>query len=204
MSANLKIKPTWISEEEYLEGELISETKHEYIDGDVFAMAGASRNHERIAGNVFGELRNHLKNKPCEPFSSDLKVKVGSKFFYPDAMVICDEQNPHSYYSQTPTLIVEVLSKSSRRMDETTKRMAYQSIPTLQEYVLIEQDFVDVEVCRKSQGWVSEHYFWGDSVCFESVGLTLTVAEIYDRVDNEEVQGFLQAALNEPGIIAIE
>ena len=195
MSANLKIKNTWISQEEYLEGELISETKHEYIDGEVFAMAGASRNHERIAGNVYRHLGNHLQGKPCEPFSSDLKVKVGSKFFYPDAMVVCDEQNPHSYYSQTPTLIVEVLSKSSRRMDETTKRMAYQSIPTLQEYVLIEQDFVDVEVCRLSQGWVSEHYFWGDSVSFESVGLTLTVAEIYDRVDNEEVQGFLQAAV---------
>jgi Uma2 family endonuclease len=112
----------------------------------------ASRNHERIAGNVFGELRSDLKNKPCEPFSSDLKVKVGSKFFYPDAMVVCDEPNPHSHYSQAPMLIVEVLSKTSRRMDETTKRLAYQSIPTLQEYVLIEQDFVDVEVCRKSQG----------------------------------------------------
>ncbi|MDD2725118.1 MAG: Uma2 family endonuclease [Methylovulum sp.] len=192
MSANLQIKTFWMSEDEYLEGELISETKHEYIDGEVFAMAGASRNHERIAGNIYRHLGNHLQGKPCEPFSSDLKVKVGSKFFYPDAMVVCDEPNPHSYYSQSPTLIVEVLSKSSRRMDETTKRLAYQSIPSLQEYVLIEQDFVDVEVCRLSQGWVSEHYFWGDSVCFESVGLTLTVAEIYDRVDNEEVLGLLQ------------
>jgi len=192
MSVNLQIKDTWISEEEYLEGELTSEVKHEYIDGKVFAMAGASRNHERIAGNIYRQFGNHLQGKPCEPFRSDLKIKVGSKFFYPDVMVVCDEPNPHSHYTQSPTLIVEVLSKNSRRMDETTKRLAYQSIPTLQEYVLIEQDFVDVEVCRLSQGWVSEHYFWGDNVYFGAVDLTLTVAEIYDRVDNEEVSGLLQ------------
>jgi len=192
MSVNLQIKDTWISEEEYLEGELTSEVKHEYIDGKVFAMAGASRNHERIAGNIYRQFGNHLQGKPCEAFSSDLKIKVGSKFFYPDAMVVYDEPNPHSHYTQSPKLIVEVLSKNSRRMDETTKRLAYQSIPTLQEYVLIEQDFVDVEVCRVNQGWVSEHYFWGDSVYFGAVDLTLTVAEIYDRVDNEEVLGVLQ------------
>ncbi|TAL43569.1 MAG: Uma2 family endonuclease [Methylovulum sp.] len=191
MSVNLQVNDTWISEDEYLEGELISEIKHEYIDGHVYAMAGASRNHERIAGNIFGELRSFLKNKPCEPFSSDIKIKVGSKFFYPDVMVICDEQSPHEYYTEAPVIIVEVLSKSSRRIDETTKRIAYQGIPSLKEYVLIEQDFVDVEICRKSEGWVSRHFFWGDSVYFEAVDLTLTVAGIYDRVDNDEVRGFL-------------
>lgn len=191
MSVNLQVNDTWISEDEYLEGELISEIKHEYIDGHVYAMAGASRNHERIAGNIFGELRSFLKNKPCEPFSSDIKIKVGSKFFYPDVMVICDEQSPHEYYTEAPVIIVEVLSKSSRRIDETTKRIAYQGIPSLKEYVLIEQDFVDVEICRKSEGWVSRHFFWGDSVYFEAIDLTLTVAEIYDRVDNDEVRGFL-------------
>jgi len=192
MSANLQVKEPWISEDEYLEAELISEVKHEYIDGSIYAMAGASRNHERIAGNIYRQFGNHLQNKPCEPFSSDIKIKVGSKFFYPDVMVVCDEQSSHEYYTESPVIIVEVLSKSSRRIDETTKRIAYQSIPSLKEYVLIEQDFVDVEVCRKSDGWVSRHFFWGDSVYFEAVELTLTVAEIYDRVDNNEVCGFLQ------------
>lgn len=192
MSANLQSTGTWISEEDYLAGELISEIKHEYIDGYVYAMAGASRNHERIAGNVFGELRNFLKNKPCEPFRSDLKIKVGSRFFYPDVMVVCAETNQHDFYTESPVIIVEVLSKSSRRMDETTKRIAYQSIPGLKEFVLIEQDFVDVEVCRKSEGWVSNHYFMGDSVRFDAIDLTLTVEEIYARVDNDEVRSYFQ------------
>jgi len=182
----------WISEEDYLAGELISEIKHEYIDGHVYAMAGASRNHERIAGNVFGELSNFLKSKPSEPFRSDLKIKAGSRFFYPDVMVVCDEQSRHDYYTDSPVIVVEVLSKASRRIDETTKRIAYQSIPSLKEYVLIEQDFVDVEVCRKSEGWVSNHYFMGDSAQFDAIGLTLTVEEIYARVDNDEVRSYIQ------------
>ncbi len=191
MLANLQ-PGGWISEEDYLAGELTYEIKHEYIDGYVYAMAGASRNHERIAGNIFGELRNFLKNKPCEPFSSDLKIKAGSRFFYPDVMVVCDEQSQHDYYTDSPVIVVEVLSKASRRVDETTKRIAYQSIPSLKEYVLIEQDFVDVEVCRRSEGWVSNHYFMGDSVLFDSIGLTLTVEEIYARVDNDDVRSYIQ------------
>ncbi|HEY8034077.1 MAG TPA: Uma2 family endonuclease [Methylobacter sp.] len=192
MSANSPSTGTWISEEDYLAGELTSEIKHEYVDGYVYAMAGASRNHERIAGNVYREFGNHLKNKPCEPFSSDLKIKTGSRFFYPDVMVVCAENKQHDYYTESPVIIVEVLSKSSRRMDETTKRIAYQSIPGLKEFVLIEQDFVDVEVCRKSEGWVSNHYFMGDSVRFDAIDLTLTVEEIYARVDNDEVRSYFQ------------
>jgi Uma2 family endonuclease len=192
MSANLKPTDAWISEEDYLACELTGEIKHEYIDGYVYAMAGASRNHERIAGNIYREFGNFLKNKPCEPFASDLKIKAGSRFFYPDAMVVCDEQNRHDYYTESPVIVVEVLSKASRRVDETTKRVAYQSIPSLKEYVLIEQDFVDVEVCRRSEGWVSSHYFMGDSVHFEAVGLTLSVEEIYYRVDNDDVRSYIQ------------
>lgn len=192
MSVNLQSTGAWISEEDYLADELTSEIKHEYIDGYVYAMAGASRNHERIAGNIYREFGNHLKNKPCEPFSSDLKIKAGSRFFYPDVMVVCDEQSRHDYYTDSPVIVVEVLSKASRRVDETTKRIAYRSIPSLKEYVLIEQDFVDVEVCRRSEGWVSNHYFMGDGVRFDAIGLTLAVEEIYARVDNDEVRSYFQ------------
>ena len=183
---------TWISEAEYLQGEQISDAKHEYIDGHVYAMAGASRNHERIAGNIFAELRLHLKDKPCEPFVSDLKVKAGRAFFYPDVMVVCQDHGGDDYYTEQPIILVEVLSKSTRRIDETVKRIAYQAIPTLQEYILVEQDIVDVEVCRRSAGWVSQHYFMGDSVTFESVGLTMTVEDIYGRVTNDDVKTFLE------------
>jgi Uma2 family endonuclease len=194
----LKLKQAeLLSEEAYLQGELLSEIKHEYIDGAVYAMAGASKNHQRIIANVSGELWTQLKNTPCEPFSSDIKVKVGSKFFYPDVMVVCKDDTDNEYYTESPKIIVEVLSKSTRRMDETTKKIAYQNLPSLQEYVLIEQDFVDVEVCRRSEGWVSHHYFLGDDVTFDSVGLTLSVADIYQRVENDDVTAFV-ASLGQP------
>jgi Uma2 family endonuclease len=181
----------WISEDEYLQGEVLSAVKHEYQNGQVYAMAGASRNHERIAGNVYRKIGNYLEGKPCEAFTSDLKVKVGSNFYYPDVMVVCEEQNPDDYFTTSPTLIVEVLSKHTRRTDQTLKRQAYFTINTLQEYVLIEQDIVDVEICRRSRGWVSEHFFMGDELIFESIGLKLTVEEIYARVDNDDVRTFL-------------
>jgi Uma2 family endonuclease len=197
MALKFNQEPEWISEEAYLQGELVSEIKHEYIDGTVYAMAGASKNHQRITGNVFAGLKAQLKNTLCEPFSSDIKVKVGSKFFYPDVMVVCEDNGDNAYYTETPVILVEVLSKSTRRMDETAKKFAYQTLPTLKEYVLIEQDFVDVEVCRRSEGWVSRHYFMGDSVTFESVDLTLSVADIYERVDNDDVTSFVDS-LNQP------
>ena len=193
MALKLKQESEWISEEAYLQGELLSEIKHEYIDGAVYAMAGASKNHQRITGNVSREFGNQLKNTPCEPFASDIKVKVGSKFFYPDVMVVCKDDSGNDYYTENPVIIVEVLSKSTRRMDETAKKFAYQTLPTLKEYVLIEQDFVDVEVCRRSESWMSRHYFMGDSVTFESLELTLSVSDIYQRVDNEDVTSFIDS-----------
>lgn len=191
MAMNFAIKHE-ISEEEYLQGELYSDVKHELIDGEVYAMAGCSKNHERIAGNVFVKLHTHLQNSPCEPFSSDVKVNVGRNFFYPDAMVVCNDLTDNEYYTESPTILVEVLSKSTRRNDETIKRVAYQSIPSLQEYILIEQDFVDVEVCRRSEGWLPSHYFLGDQFTLESIGLSLSVEEIYHRVKNDDVFTYLQ------------
>jgi len=193
MVANLKQIPAWMSEEDYLAGELEREIKHEYINGYIYAMAGTSKNHQRIVMNISAKLSNFLIDKPCEPFASDIKVKVGSKFFYPDVMVVCDDNN-QDYYTESPIIIVEVLSKSTRKTDETIKKIAYQGIPTLQEYVLIEQDFVDVEVCRRRESWVSSHYFLGDSVVFESVGLSMAVEDIYARVDNEDVNAFFTNA----------
>ena len=178
-----------ISEQEYLEGELHSDIKHEYIDGMIYAMSGASAAHNRIAGNIYGEFRNHLKGKPCQPYSADMKVKIGSKYFYPDVLVDCSDVD--DYFTESPIILVEVLSKSTRRMDETTKRLIYLQIPTLQEYVLIEQDFVKIEIVRKSENWQPMRYYLGDELTFESIGLTLTVEEIYQRVKNEEMTEWL-------------
>lgn len=180
-----------ISVEEYLKGEPSSEVKHELIDGHVYAMAGASANHQRISVNILSEFSNHLKNVPCEPFGSNMKVRIDSNFFYPDVIVDCHFDNSEPYFTQTPIIIVEVLSKSTRRMDETIKLMSYITIPSLQEYVLIQQDFVDIQVIRRSEGWLQKHYFLGDEITFEAIDLTLSVEDIYHRVQNDDVAEFL-------------
>ncbi len=185
--ANQVVKQQFISEAEYLAGEKIAEIKHEYIDGEVFAMAGASASHNRLSLNIATAFNVYLAGKPCQPYISDMKVNIGTKYFYPDVLVDCSGLNDDSHVTQSPTLIVEVLSKSTRRTDETIKRIAYTQINTLLEYVLIEQDFVDIEVIRRRNGWQSEHFYLGDSVTFEAIGLTLMVEEIYDRVNNPEL-----------------
>lgn len=188
---------TLYSETEYLDGEKNADIRHEYIDGYIYAMSGAKAAHNRIAGNLFAELRAHLKGKPCQPYTADMKVRIGSKYFYPDVMVDCSSLSDDSYFTETPTLLVEVLSRSTRRMDETVKRAAYTQIPTLQEYLLIEQDFVDIEIIRRANQWRSERYYLGDSITLEAVGLTLTVEEIYDRVQNADMTEWLEQKARE-------
>lgn len=184
-----------ITVEEYLAGELVSEIKHEYEDGYVYAMSGTSKNHDKIAINLLAKLANHLSNMPCDVYSN-VKAHVSeTKFYYPDVMVVCGDDNESDYYTEKPILIVEVLSDSTQRKDRTIKRWAYQALPSLQEYVLIEQDFVDIEISRRSSSWSSQHYFLSDEVYFESLDLRVPVEEIYRRVDNEDMQDFLQRGI---------
>ncbi|MCK5353728.1 MAG: Uma2 family endonuclease [Methyloprofundus sp.] len=190
MSAVKEVK--LMSVEEYLENELNSEVRHEYVNGGIYAMAGASENHDYISGNIYRKFGNHLERSFCRPFTSDIKVKTAKgNFRYPDCMVVCEEDNDSSYYKTKPVILVEVLSRSTRKTDEKHKLLEYINIPSLQEYVLIEQDFVDVEVFRKKDNWFPQHYFLGEKVAFESIDLTLTVEEIYHRVNNEDMVEFL-------------
>ena len=189
---NNSVRQSWVSEQEYLHGELLSDIKHEYIDGVVFAMSGASANHNVLTGNVFGELRNHLKGKPCRPFTSDMKVKVGTKYFYPDVLVDCADFSGQDHFTQSPVLIVEVLSKSTQQYDKTLKLKSYLQIKSLQEYILIEQDKAEIQVLRRSQGWQPSYYFLGDTVSFESVGLSVSVEDIYDHVQNSDLAEWLE------------
>ena len=188
MNLNPAHKP--ISEEDYLKGELLADTKHELIDGEVYAMAGASENHNLLSSNLLTELKNQLKGTPCRTFMADMKVKVGQDFFYPDVMVVCRKDNENEYYKTAPVLIVEILSKSTRRFDQTKKRLRCQKIPTLEEYVLIEQDKGEVQVFSKKDHWQSFYYYLGDEITFSSLGLTVLVADIYYQVNNEDVLDF--------------
>ncbi len=183
-----------MTEAEYLVSEPHSETKREYIDGRAYAMAGATRNHLRISANVLGEFRNHLKGTPCEAVQSDLKVKLSKDYVYPDVVVDCNNTNKDGL-TDNPIIIVEVLSKSTRKRDLTIKLIQYINLPSLQECVLIEQDIVRVQVLRKKNAWKLEEYSLGDSITFESIELTLTVEDIYERVDNNEINEFRQEKL---------
>lgn len=180
-----------ITEADYLAGEQDGQQKHEYIDGQVYAMSGASANHNRLAGNLYGELRQHLKGQPCQAYTADMKIKIDTRYFYPDVMVDCSAVD--GYFTETPIILIEVLSKSTKQTDKTIKLDTYTSIPTLQEYLLVEQDFVEIELLRRRTGWKAEHYFLGDSIVFESIGLQLTVAEIYERVTNDDMNEWLVA-----------
>jgi Uma2 family endonuclease len=187
-------KRHYFSEAEYLDFEEHSETKHEYFDGEVLAMSCNNRNHNHLMSNTSVAFSNHLKNTRCEAFCIGLKVRTddGNKYFYPDVLVTCEQTNGDAYFVHSPCLIVEVLSKSTREYDQNLKRSIYQKIPTLEEYVLIEQDHVEIEISRKSADWHSTYYFIDDEITFESIGLTLPVLEIYQRVDNQEMRDFLK------------
>lgn len=185
-----------ICEEAYVELEKQTDIRHEYMDGYVYAMVGGSFNHGRITQNIASDIRNHLKGKPCEVFAESTKVKMPmlygrSNYVYPDVVVDCSVNKAEDNTLTTPVIVVEVLSKSTHYRDKVTKRHLYQQIESLQEYVLVEQDVVEVIIRRRRSNWISEEFFLGDNVTFESINLTLTVADIYDRVQNEEMADWL-------------
>ena len=177
-----------ISEQDYLEGELLSDIRHEYIEGEVYAMVGAHKYHNQIVMTVSNVFYNHLLGKPCQPYASDMKVKIDRKYFYPDVMVDCSQVDA-DYYIEQPSIIVEVLSKSTRQHDKTVKRLAYFQIASLKEYVLIEQDFVEIEFWSRDENnyWQQSVYYLGDDITFHSIDLTASVEDIYRQVKNEDM-----------------
>ena len=180
----------YLTVEEYLAYEKESPIKHEYVDGQIFAMAGASKSHIRISGNLFNRLDDHLSEAKCQPFIADLKVQASeSSFYYPDVIVACDDTDP--YYSNEPLLIVEVSSPSTERIDRNEKLPAYKRIPSVQEIVFVAQDRVRIEIFRR-QGeafWQTEVLTeMDDTLSLQSVGLTLTVAQVYRRVKFDQAE----------------
>ena len=186
-----------ISEEAYFALERQTGIRHEFMDGYVYAMVGGSLNHAMLVGTLSREIGNHLKGKPCRVFAESTKVKIPSlrsgesRFFYPDVVVDCTIEKADGNMLTTPVLVVEVLSASTHKHDETTKFQVYAGIPTLQEYILVEQSSVRIEIQRRRTNWSIEKFFLGDSITLESIGLTLAVEDIYDRIDNEEMQEWL-------------
>lgn len=175
---------------EYLAFERASESKHEYFDGDVFAMTGGTPAHSLIASNFIREAGNALKDHPCVVYTSDLRVKVNPSglYTYPDVTIVCGEQRFDDDQRDTlinPTVVVEVLSKSTASYDRGPKSKHFRKIVSLQALIFIEQDSPSVEVYRRQSdgNWVmSDATELTDSIAIESIGISIPLVEIYRNV----------------------
>ena len=168
-----------MSVEEYLEFERVQPVRHELVDGYPYAMGGASEMHERIAANLLAALVVHLRGTPCRAYKGDLKIAVGEDHYYPDLFVTCGPDRPEGYSRSDPVLVVEVLSTSSARTDRGEKRLAYERLPTLEEYVLVSQDRTRVEVRTVAEGEVRTLESADDVLELDSIGFSCPVAELY-------------------------
>lgn len=170
-----------LTPEEYLAMEMGSETRHELVDGYLYAMTGASDRHDEIAGNLYAALHAHLRGGPCRVHGSNLKVRVRDDFYYPDVFVRCAAERGDPYFKTDPVLIAEVLSPGTQRYDRGDKRLAYQSLPSLMEYLLISQDEPRVELLRRTaSGWEDCLVTGADAMLrLDAVTLTLPLAELY-------------------------
>ncbi len=169
-----------LTPEEYLAYERNQSVRHELVDGYLYAMTGASDRHEEIALNLASALHGHLRDSPCRVYKGDLKIRVADDFYYPDVFVRCGEARGDPYFKTDPVLIAEILSPGTQRYDRGDKRLAYWRLPTLQEYVLIAQDRMQVHVYRRDTPECSEELERADHVLgLESVDFTITLGELY-------------------------
>lgn len=176
-----------ISVDDYLSGEQTSDVRHEYDNGYVVAMVGASRAHNLITLALASAIRENSKGTPCRTYVSDMKVRIQSNendlFYYPDVMVSCDQSPSSDFYEEKPTLIIEVLSPSTETRDKLEKLASYTRIPTLKEYFTVAQDRVEVQRYTIENGdVVVTHYQDGDVVEFSSIDLSHPIKVIYEDV----------------------
>ncbi len=176
-----------IPPEEYLAREELSPIKHEYINGQVYAMAGASDAHVTISLNLASALRSYLRGSGCRVYMSDMKayIETTNTFYYPDVMVTCDARDKAlTNHKKYPCLIVEVLSDSTEAFDRGDKFANYQQLPTLQEYVLINQKRQRLECFRRNaEGlWVLHTYTQGSEIHLASIDFRTSIDNLYEDV----------------------
>lgn len=181
--------PSGFSPQDYLAIEQENTVRHEYRHGLVYAMAGGSDNHSRLSINLLTEINLHLRDGECQFFSGDVKVNYAADFFYyPDAFVTCDPRDRDDrYVKRYPKLIAEILSPSTEEFDQGVKFQDYQSLNSLEEYVLVSQDEMRVECRRRQQSdsdqWETTMYGVGDRVILQSIGLDIAIADLYRGID---------------------
>ena len=188
-------KQKYISEEEYLEMEEVSPVKHEYFDGEVFQMAGASYEHNVAAGNIYASLHLQLRRRDCVPFQNDMRlfVEKSGLYTYPDVMVVFGKPEIKKYKGLdnvlNPIVIVEVLSPSTSDYDKGAKFEQYRTIESLREYVLIWQDKKRVaRYTKQTDGsWLLRDFIGEEvEIALSSIECSLTMDDIYDKVEFEE------------------
>lgn len=182
---------TRFSIDEYLKFEKEAPEKHEFFQGEIFAMSGAGANHNIIFSNLFTGIGIQLKGKPCRPFGSDMRIYVAENalFTYPDISIICGEIVPAPMDRDTatqPTVLIEILSPSTRNYDRGGKFKPYRDIPALKEYILVDSETIGIEVFRlnRSGHWELEGYkSVTETLAIPTVNVSIPLVEIYEGVN---------------------
>ncbi|MDD2608318.1 MAG: Uma2 family endonuclease [Giesbergeria sp.] len=187
MSALPQTKASF-SADDYLAWEATQPERHEFVDGEIFAMAGAEDRHVTVTGNVYMALRQHLRGTPCRTFMADMKVQAdaASSYFYPDIVVTCSAADAQSrQIKREPLLIVEVLSPGTEAYDRGEKFQRYRQMPSLAEYALVDIERRRVDVFRKQPDglWVLHPFESAESVVLASVDVTLDAETLYAEID---------------------
>jgi Uma2 family endonuclease len=182
-------KFTHISAAGYLATENDGSWRHEFVNGAVFAMAGASQRHNLVRGRLAATLLGHVA-QGCRVFSAEMKLQIkdneDERYYYPGVFVSCDPNDREPYSCSTAVLVVEVLSPSTERIDRTEKLEAYKRIPSLLESGLLAQDAMELELFRRRTDWQREFYQRDNTVTLESVGLTLSVSQLYRDIELDD------------------
>ena len=187
--SNAQTRPAPISIDDYLDGETRTEIKHEYLDGEVVAMGGASAKHGLVAGALHAALIPHARCKGCQLFIADMKVRVDhadqTYFYYPDLLLACDPQDREPYYRRHPCMVVEVLSPSTERIDTREKLFAYRLLPSLREYLLLRQDRVQADLYQWSDEGRWQHHVLGqpdDALALRCLDAAVSLRDVYADV----------------------
>lgn len=181
---------SFLTAQDYLAWERRQETRHEYLNGQIFAMTGASRAHNVLCGNLLATLHSHLRGKPCEVYANDMRVKVSETgmYTYPDLVAACGEPRFEDQAVDTllnPILIIEILSDSTERHDRGAKFTHYRSLASLQEYLLVSQTECRIEHYLRQPGnhWLlTEYQDLHERIHLNSLGSQLTLSEVYERI----------------------
>ena len=176
----------FVSVVEYLHDEELSDVKHEYLNGVVYAMAGGTIRHSAIGLNITSSLKSRLRGKDCRPHASDTAVNLSrnndERYYYPDASVTCGPFDPSARVLENPVVIFEVLSPSTARIDQTEKKDAYLACESIQHYVIVEPEHVEVTIhTREADGWKLTIYNeLTDVLPLTAIEVALPLAEIYE------------------------